>query len=116
MAAKRPPITYDEFAAEQESEKIPFEAFSETFHIIPPDLMSDEDATVFYDLIGKSADETSGADIVSLARVIIDDYDQFHALGGTAAGLVAYMQRIATDRNEELKAEQGVDEGEGGAS
>lgn len=116
MADPRPPLSYDEFVAEQESEKIPFEVQGRTFYIIPPDLMSDEDSTTFFELMGKDADEVGPDGLVRLARTMIDDYDGFAALGGTAGRLHAYMAALAAQRDDALKAEQGVDEGEDGAS
>lgn len=114
MADTRPPLSYDDFVAEQETQKIPFDVQGKTFHIIPPELMSDDDATVFYDLMGKS--DHQGQDLINLARVIIDDWDGYAAVGGTAGRLVAYMTAVAEARDADTKAEQGVDEGEGAAS
>ena len=115
MAATRPPISYDEFVAEQETAKIPFTVGGETFHILPPDLMSDEDATAFFKFIAMEA-KGETYDVVEFARLLVDDYDGFAAAGGTALGLVSYMDRIAADTAKVTKAEQGVTEGEDAAS
>lgn len=113
--ADRAPITYDEFIAEQQSAQIPFEVGGRTFHIVPPELMSDEDAEVFFELMGK-AEGDDGYDIVRLARTMVDDYDGFAAAGGTALGLIGYMDRLNAAKTDELQRGQGVTEGEGEAS
>lgn len=109
------PRTYDEFMAEQQdAQSKPFQAFGKTFRIITPDLMSDVDAADFYRLM--DATNPTADDLIRLASVIIDDWEGFSEAGGTATGLVAYMQELTGAEDEIVQAEQGVTVGEDQAS
>ena len=98
------PFDYDSFMAEIKATKArPFTAGGKTFHLLTPELLSDEQYDAF-----QAADEN---DIPTIASLIVDDYAGFIAAGGTAIGLSLIVAEMMKDDDE-----QGTTPGEGGAS
>lgn len=103
--ADRAPINFDEFKAKIAAESgREITAGGKTFHIVPPELMTDEQYAAFT--------STDDADLVGQARLMIDDYDGFVAAGGSAVLLGLLIGELQAEAAEG----QGVDSGESPAS
>ncbi len=108
--AQRAPINLDEFKAKirDESAVDIVTAAGNTYTVLPPELLSDDDARAMAALL---ADDD--ADPVAMARIILgDDYDRFVADGGNALLLAAILGEMSADRSET----QGASTGESSAS
>lgn len=97
---RTPPVDLADFKARKATEgAIPIVADGRTFYVRPPELMTDGEYV--------RMQEVKGADIVAQARLMMDDYDDFVAAGGSAVLLLGIVKEHAEART----AEQGVDPG-----
>lgn len=95
-----PPVDLADFKARKAVEgAIPIVAGDRTFYIQPPELLSDDDWL--------RLQEVKGRDLVAQARLLLDDYDDFVAAGGSAVLLLSIVKDHALARS----AEQGVEPG-----
>lgn len=91
------PINLDEFKAKvQEDLGFEIQAGDRTFRIIPPQLMTDENATEFQRLQQAEAQGEDSPEAV--ARLLVDDYDGFVAAGGSAMLLLHIFQTKLAER------------------
>jgi hypothetical protein len=102
---KIPPINLSDFKDKLEVEgKIPVIVGDLTFYIKPPTLLTDDEYRTL-----RSLDDD---DLISQARLMVDDYDGFVAAGGSAM----IVNQIVAEAALTQTSEQGVGPGESGAS
>ena len=101
------PFDLDALKTKIETERSrPITFAGKTFHLIPPELMSDEDYEKF-----TAADDD---DMLALAPLMLDDYEGFHAAGGSAILLAQAIKAIQEE--PAAPGDEGSTPGEGAAS
>jgi len=104
----RPPVNLDQLKQSiADADAIPVEAGGRTFIIRPPHLLSDEEYQRLVD--------TDDTDMVSQARIMIDDYDGFTAAGGSALLVAEIVSRAAAAAKDEQGVTPGESEGSSGS-
>jgi len=84
------PFDLDALKTKIETERSrPVTFAGKTFHLVPPELMSDDDYAKFV-----AADED---DMLALAPLILDDYAGFVAVGGSAVLLAQAIKAISDE-------------------
>jgi hypothetical protein len=108
-----PPIDYLEFKRAVYNRMPKLRLGDREFKLVPIEVMSDEAAAEFTRLMAKFDEGTEDAgDAVAFARCIVEDYQGFVDAGGSAMGLLAWLEEV-----DGLDvAGEGVTEGEGSAS
>lgn len=102
---KIPPINLTDYKAKKAEEgAVPIVVGDRTFYVRPSELMSDAEYEAY--------NAVKGEDIVAQARLMMVDYDDFVAAGGSAILLLS----IVKDHMEAQAAAQGVEPGESEAS
>lgn len=102
---KIPPVNFQDFKDKREEEgAIPIVIGDRTFIVRPPEQLADDDLKRFFEL--------EDQDPVAQARMMMDNYDDFVALGGSAMLLMSIIQEVTNTQS----AEQGASPGESEAS
>lgn len=102
---KIPPVNFQDFKAKRSEEgAIPIDMGERIFYVLPPDLIEDKNIRRFFEL--------EGQDPVAQAQIMMTDYDDFVAAGGSAMLLLS----IIDDVQKKQSAEQGASPGESEAS
>lgn len=106
---KIPPVNFQDFKAKRKEEGaipvvMPDGDGERTFYVLPPDLLGDDQIKDFFRL--------EGEDPVAQARMMMEDYDDFVELGGSAMLLLTIIQETTAA----IDAAQGADSGEDAAS